>query len=136
MIPYGLYSNIMKISRHLGSPQAGETATKSREGDTAVKPRRVSGKAAESRLSKLAQDNDVKGVEQARQQLPTILAAALAGRTTFITRHGRQVAAVVPAASVKQLSPVSLLTIAGSGAGLWGPQSSKTIQKLRDEWNF
>ncbi len=75
-----------------------------------------------------------KGAEEARQQLPAILAAALAGHTTFITRHGRQVAAVVPATDVKP-NPISLLSIAGSGKGLWGRRSSDLIRELRDEWS-
>jgi prevent-host-death family protein len=76
-----------------------------------------------------------KGAEEARQQLPAILAAAAAGRTTIITRHGRAVAAVVPAASVKAGKPASLQVLAGTGRGMWGTSSAKTIAKLRDEWN-
>lgn len=75
-----------------------------------------------------------KGAEEARQQLPAILAAAAAGRTTVITRHGREIAAVVPASAIKQARPVSLLALAGSGRKLWGKDSSKTIADLRDEW--
>lgn len=75
-----------------------------------------------------------KGVEEARQQLPTILAAAAAGRSTIITRHGREVAAVVPAASIKPLKPRPLMALAGSGRGLWGKRSAQTIARLRDEW--
>lgn len=76
-----------------------------------------------------------KGVEEARQQLPAILAAAAAGRSTVITRHGKAVAAVVPAAHARQDKPASLMTLAGSGRGLWGRDSGKAIAKLRDEWN-
>lgn len=75
-----------------------------------------------------------RGAEEARQQLPAILDAAAAGRTTLITRRGREIAAVVPAAAVKSLKPASLLALAGSGAGLWGKDSSKAIADLRDEW--
>jgi len=42
------------------------------------------------------------GAQLARRQLPSILAATLAGRTTIITRHGREIAAAVPAASLKK----------------------------------
>lgn len=77
------------------------------------------------------------GVELARQQLPTIVAAAAAGQTTVITKHGQEVAAVVPimllAANVKK--PQSLLALAGSGKGMWGSDSAKKIRHLRDEWN-
>ena len=75
-----------------------------------------------------------RGAEEARQNLPAILDAAAAGRTTLITRHGREVAAVVPAASVKSATPGSLLELAGSGRKLWGSDSSKTLADLRDEW--
>lgn len=76
-----------------------------------------------------------KGAEEARQQLPAILAAAAAGRSTIITRHGRAVAAVVPAAALTHRKPVSLQTVAGTGRGLWGKGSAQTVAKLRDEWN-
>jgi antitoxin (DNA-binding transcriptional repressor) of toxin-antitoxin stability system len=76
-----------------------------------------------------------KGAEAARQELPAILAAAADGRTTMITRHGRQIAAVVPVSALKIAKPVSLLTLAGSGAGLWGKHSSLVIADLRDEWS-
>jgi prevent-host-death family protein len=75
-----------------------------------------------------------KGAEEARQHLPAILAEAAAGRSTIITRHGRAVAAVVPAAALKQVKPASLQALAGTGRGLWGKDSAATIAKLRDEW--
>lgn len=76
-----------------------------------------------------------KGVEEARQQLPAILADAVAGRTTIITRHGRVVAAVVPAASARPAKPVSLRSLAGSGRGMWEKDSPQSIARLRDEWS-
>jgi antitoxin (DNA-binding transcriptional repressor) of toxin-antitoxin stability system len=75
-----------------------------------------------------------KGAEQARQQLPAILAEAALGRTTLITRHGRTVAAVVPASAVNAAKPASLLALAGTGKGLWGKDSTRAIDRLRDEW--
>lgn len=77
---------------------------------------------------------ETKGAEEARQQLPAILAAAAAGQTTVITRHGREIAAVVPAAAIKSVRPASLLALAGSGRALWGVDSGKTVADLRDEW--
>lgn len=76
-----------------------------------------------------------RGAEQARQQLPAILDAAEAGRTTLITRRGREVAAVVPATAVPRRKSGALLALAGSGRGLWGGNSTRTLAKLRDEWN-
>lgn len=77
-----------------------------------------------------------KGVENARSQLPALLAEAEKGRTTIITRHGRSIAAIVPvgraAGAPRQKSLVGL---AGSGKGLWGKDSSKTLRRLRDEWS-
>jgi prevent-host-death family protein len=76
-----------------------------------------------------------KGAEEARQQLPAILSAAESGRTTIITRHGRSVAAVVPASVVKRPVQVSLLALAGTGRGMWGQGSARTVARMRDEWN-
>lgn len=84
---------------------------------------------------KLSSKQISKGAEEARQTLPDILADAVAGRTTIITRHGRAVAAVVPVACAKPAKTVSLQSLAGSGRGLWGTDSRKTIARRRDEWS-
>jgi prevent-host-death family protein len=77
-----------------------------------------------------------KGAEDAHSQLPELLAAAEKGRSTIITRHGRPVAALVPieayGAAIRQQP---LMPVAGSGRGLWGKNSTRTIRKLRDEWS-
>lgn len=77
-----------------------------------------------------------KGVEDARSQLPALLAEAEKGRTTIITRRGRSIAAIVPleraAAGPRQKS---LAGLAGSGKGLWGKDSAGTLRGLRDEWS-
>jgi prevent-host-death family protein len=77
-----------------------------------------------------------KGAEEARSQLPDLLAAAEKGRSTIITRHGRPVAALVPidayGSAVRQ---EPLLPLAGTGRGLWGKDSSRTVRKLREEWD-
>ena len=76
-----------------------------------------------------------KGAEEARNQLPDLLAAAEQGRSTIITRHGRAVAALVPIAAYgSAVRQQSLMPLAGSGRGLWGKNSSSTVRKLRDEW--
>lgn len=76
-----------------------------------------------------------KGAEEARSQLPDLLAAAEKGRSTIITRHGRPVAALVPidayGSAVRQQP---LLPLAGTGRGLWGKDSTRTVRKLREEW--
>jgi len=76
-----------------------------------------------------------KRAEEARNQLPDLLDAAEQGRSTIITRHGRPVAALVPIeafdAAIRQQP---LLPLKGSGRGLWGKNSTRTIARLRDEW--
>jgi prevent-host-death family protein len=77
-----------------------------------------------------------RGAEQARNRLPELIAAAEKGRSTIITRHGRPVAALVPfdehAASGAQQP---LVPLKGSGRGLWGLDSTRTVRELRDEWS-
>ena len=77
-----------------------------------------------------------KGAEDARNQLPDLLAAAEQGRSTVITRHGRPVAVLAPigalAAAVRQQP---LTPLAGSGHGLWGADGARTLRKLRGEWS-
>jgi prevent-host-death family protein len=77
-----------------------------------------------------------RGAEEARNQLPDLLDAAEKGRSTIITRHGRPVAALIPVGSYDGAArQQSLVPAAGSGAGLWGKSSARTLGKLRDEWS-
>jgi prevent-host-death family protein len=77
-----------------------------------------------------------KGAEEARTQLPQLLDEAEKGRSTIITRHGRPIAALVPIQSYNAPAlQQSLLPLAGTGRGLWGRNSTKTLRKIRDEWN-
>ena len=77
-----------------------------------------------------------KGAEEARNQLPDLLEAAEKGQSTIITRHGRPVAALMPIKAygiARRQEP--LIPLEGSGRGLWGKDSTRTPQKLRDEWS-
>jgi prevent-host-death family protein len=77
------------------------------------------------------------GFEQARAQLPTLMAQAHAGQASIITKHGKPYAAIVPLADVAQAGKrlgKGILNLQGSGKGLWGKKSSGTIAQLRDEW--
>ena len=77
-----------------------------------------------------------KGAEEARNQLPHLLEAAENGQSTVITRRGRPVAALVPLAEYRPSNrQQSLLSVEGSGRGLWGKNSTGTVRKLRDEWS-
>lgn len=77
-----------------------------------------------------------KGAEEARNQLPDLLAAAEKGRSTIITRHGRPIAALVPVDAQGAVAhQQSLVPVEGSGRGLWGKNSTRKIRELRDEWS-
>jgi prevent-host-death family protein len=76
-----------------------------------------------------------KGAEEARNQLPALLAEAEKGRATLITRHGRSIAALVPARNVAGSRQKALTALAGSGKGMWGRSSTSTVRRLRDEWS-
>lgn len=77
-----------------------------------------------------------KEAEEARSQLPELLDAAQKGRSTIITKHGRPVAALVPVDDAAHRSaPRWLLPLKGSGRGLWGSSSARTLRVLRDEWS-
>ena len=79
------------------------------------------------------------GLEQARIQLPAIVANAHLGITTVITRHGKPYAAVVPVQDLQKAragkdTASGLLALRGTGRGLWGTDVGQTITGLRDEW--
>jgi prevent-host-death family protein len=76
-----------------------------------------------------------KGAEEARNQLPALLAEAEKGRTTIITRHGRSIAALVPMKGVVDLRQKALTGLAGSGRGMWGKNSASAMRRMRDEWS-
>lgn len=76
-----------------------------------------------------------RAAEEARAQLPTLLADAENGRTTIITRHGRSVAALVPVQNVGGGRQRPLTELAGSGKGLWGRDGAAAVPQLRNEWN-
>ena len=76
------------------------------------------------------------GVEEARIQLPRLLEQAAAGKSAVITRHGKPIAAIMPLDTYGSAGrQQSILALAGSGRGLWGATSAKTMQRLRREWN-
>jgi prevent-host-death family protein len=83
-------------------------------------------------LTKVSQ----KGSEEARNELPRLLEDAEGGRTTIITRRGKPVAALVPLETYQGSGrQQSLLALEGSGRGLWGRNSTRTLDKLRAEWS-
>ena len=75
------------------------------------------------------------GAESARAHLPDLLDDAHQGVSTIITKRGRPYAALVPLAqSAPPRKIPSLLKMKGSGVGLWGRSSARTVAQLRDEW--
>lgn len=79
------------------------------------------------------------GLEQCRIKLPALAALAHAGSPSIITRHGKPYAALVSVQALEKATAKprkkSLLTLAGTGQGLWGKSPSQTIAALRDEWD-
>ncbi|HEY1433336.1 MAG TPA: type II toxin-antitoxin system Phd/YefM family antitoxin [Stellaceae bacterium] len=77
-----------------------------------------------------------KGAEEARNRLPELLEAAEKGRSTIITRHGRPVAVLAPISAYRAAEGQQPLSPwQGSGRGLWGKDSARTLRRLRDEWS-
>lgn len=76
------------------------------------------------------------GAEEARAHLSELIERAHRGQATIITRHGKPYAAVVPAdRSVPMPRTTALLALKGTGKGLWGTKSARTVAALRDEWS-
>lgn len=81
--------------------------------------------------------NTLYGLEQARKQLPSIVADAHAGNSCIITKHGKPYAAIVPIQAFEKTCAAAgagLLALRGTGRGLWGTDVSQTISELREEW--
>ena len=83
--------------------------------------------------------NAIYGIEQARSQLPNIIASAHAGSASIITKHGKPYAAIVPIHAFQKSRTDSelasgLLALRGTGRGLWGADVGQTVSELRGEW--
>jgi len=75
------------------------------------------------------------GVEETRQQLPTLLDQAHAGKPVVITKHGKPYAAIVPLEALPDAAPrPSFVRLRGSGAGMWGDDAASWVDRMRDEW--
>lgn len=79
--------------------------------------------------------NKTYGAEEARTHLPELLERAHRGERSVITKRGKPYAEVVPVGTPAPGKPrIPLLSLAGSGTGLWGGISRETIERMRDEW--
>jgi prevent-host-death family protein len=74
------------------------------------------------------------GVEEARVRLAELLDGANRGTATVITKRGRPYAALVPLERAQGRRRSAVLSLKGTGRGLWGEDSRRTIGALRDEW--
>jgi prevent-host-death family protein len=76
------------------------------------------------------------GSEAARKHLPDLLDRAAKGETTVVTRRGRPVAVVGPIDSTapRVARGPALLSLRGSGKGLWGKDPAAVIARGRKEW--
>jgi prevent-host-death family protein len=75
------------------------------------------------------------GAEEARAHLPELLERAHHGTPAVITKRGKPYATlgpICPAPSTK--SRATILSLKGSGKGLWGPDAADTVAKMRREW--
>lgn len=73
--------------------------------------------------------------EAARRRLPELLDRAHGGEVSVIKKRGTPYAALVPLDQHKsKASGSSLMSLQGSGKGLWGENPAKSIAHDRDEW--
>jgi prevent-host-death family protein len=79
-------------------------------------------------------ESDPLSVAQAREQFPSLLEAAEAGVQSVITRRGRPVAVLGPLDQRRPRHKISLDSLIGSGAGLWGKSAGEHVAGLRGEW--
>ena len=74
------------------------------------------------------------GAEAARRRLPELLDRAHAGEQTIVKKRGVPYAAIVALSQRKILKKESILDLQSTGKGLWGKDSTATINQYRDEW--
>ena len=75
------------------------------------------------------------GAEAARKRLPELLDRAHNGKPSIIKKHGVAYAALVPLDQrIDPDAACGLLSLRGSGAGLWGSDTTQAISEYRDEW--
>ena len=75
------------------------------------------------------------GVEETRQQLPSLLESAHAGQAVIITRRGISYAALVPIEELLAALPrPSVVALRGSGRGVWGKDVAGGVGRMRSQW--
>lgn len=72
------------------------------------------------------------GAEDARAHLPELLERARRGTATLITKRGRPCAVLMPVEQARAAGRhVELMSLAGTGAGLWGGDSARMVREMR-----
>ncbi len=74
------------------------------------------------------------GAEKVRKQFPALVEAARTGEAIIITKHGKPQAAMVSVDTLQTGRKSALLSLRGSGRGLWGKSVKQHIARLRQEW--
>ncbi len=74
------------------------------------------------------------GAEGARAKLAELLERAHRGEPTVITKRGQPYAALVPVVDEKPRRGSTLMSLRGTGRGLWGADAAKLVAELREEW--
>lgn len=75
------------------------------------------------------------GSEEARRKLPELLERAHAGEQLTITKRGVEYAVLVPVDRPLNAAGPGLLSLRGSGAGMWGDDPGRWVESLREEWS-
>lgn len=70
-------------------------------------------------------------IEAACKNLPTLLERATRGQPSVVTKHGRAWAAIVPVHYLRYGQGPSILSLRGTGKGLWGGGAGRSIRALR-----
>jgi prevent-host-death family protein len=77
-------------------------------------------------------------VQEAKNRFSELIDLALSEGPQIVTRHGKPVVKIVPAADglsqTSKTQTASLLSLRGTGTKLWGTSPAQTINSLRSEW--
>ncbi len=77
----------------------------------------------------------IKGVQEARQELPALVEAAHRGSGTIITKHGKPYAAIVPLnQAANKHRGITAVQLRGTGKKMWKRDAAEEVSRLRDEW--
>ena len=77
----------------------------------------------------------IRGVQDARRELPVLLEAAHRGSRTVITKRGKPYAAIVPLdEGARTRAGLTILGLRGSAKKIWARDAAEVVKALRKEW--